>query len=220
MAPPTVFLSAATIDLKEWRDVLHGAFSRAGFRVLTQDQSLGSAPGNVKRLLTATIDESDCIIHLAGMGYGSDAADPFPAMPGFECSWTQFEYYHAHEKGKDVIAFVCAPDLSLAGFVEKGDAAAIARKQRLQKEHRERVASGEFDATPLAGKVGRTSNEHVDSVQSLLKAVAAAVGTLHKLGESGKAVSAELEVMRSLHQLPRARRASSGARRISRSCAR
>ena len=44
MSAPTVFLSAATVDLKDWRDVLHGAFSRAGFRVLTQDQSLRSAP--------------------------------------------------------------------------------------------------------------------------------------------------------------------------------
>ena len=55
MAVPTVFLSAATIDLKEWRDVLHGAFSRAGFRVLTQEQSLQSPLGDVKRLLTETI---------------------------------------------------------------------------------------------------------------------------------------------------------------------
>ena len=30
MSTPTVFLSAASIDLKEWRDVLHDAFSRAG----------------------------------------------------------------------------------------------------------------------------------------------------------------------------------------------
>ena len=77
MSVPTVFLSAATIDLKEWRDVLHGAFSRAGFRVLTQDQSLRSALGDVKRLLTETIADSDCIIHLVGMGYGSDAR-PLP----------------------------------------------------------------------------------------------------------------------------------------------
>ena len=200
---PTVFLSAASVDLKEWREVLHGAFSRAGFRVLTQDQSLGSALGDVKRLLTATITDSDCIIHLAGLGYGSDATDPFPAVPGFACSWTQFEYYHAHEKGKDVIGFVCGPDLSRAGFAEQGESPAdIARRQRLQLEHRARVASGKFDGTPLAGKVGRTLNEQVDSVPSLLKAVAAAVGTLSRLGDSGKAVSAELTLMRSLHQLP------------------
>ena len=53
--PPTVFLSAATVDLKEWRDVLDGAFRRAGFHVLTHEHSLGSALGNVKRLLSDTI---------------------------------------------------------------------------------------------------------------------------------------------------------------------
>ncbi len=85
-SPPTVFLSAASIDLRDWREVLHVAFSRAGFRVLTQDKSLGSAPSDVKRLLTETIDECDCLIHLAGLGYGSDATDPFPAAPDFLCS--------------------------------------------------------------------------------------------------------------------------------------
>ena len=97
---PTVFLSAATVDLKKWREVLDGAFRRAGFRVLTQDRSLRSAPGDVKRLLAETIAESDCIVHLAGMGYGSDASDPFPADPGFRCSWTQFEYYRGHQEKK------------------------------------------------------------------------------------------------------------------------
>ena len=112
MASPVIFLSAATVDLKTWRDHLHQAFSRAGFRVLTQDHSLKAAPGDVKRLLTDTIEEADCVIHLAGMGYGGHATDPFPAAPGFQCSWTQFEYYRAHERKKDVIAFVCAPNLS------------------------------------------------------------------------------------------------------------
>ena len=98
MSTPTVFLSAATIDLLKWRVALHRAFSRAGFRVLTQDESLRSAPGNVKRLLTETIADSDCVIHLAGLGYGSDATDPFTYAPDFQCSWTQFEYYHAHQQ--------------------------------------------------------------------------------------------------------------------------
>jgi tetratricopeptide (TPR) repeat protein len=183
MPHPTVFLSAATVDLKEWRDVLDGAFRRGGFRVLTQDKSLRSAPGDVKRLLVETIADSDCIIHLAGLGYGSDATDPFPGHPGFQCSWTQFEYYHGHFDQKGVIAFVCAPPLSQPGFVEKGvDAADVARKQRLQSEHRERVQRGTFDNTPLQSTHdNRTCNETVDSVASLLTAVAAAVGTLHQL---------------------------------------
>ena len=180
MSTPTVFLSAASIDLKEWRDVLHDAFSRGGFRVLTQDHSLSSAPADVKRLLTETIDESDCVIHLAGLGYGSDATDPFPSAPAFQCSWTQFEYYQAHQQKKDVIAFVCAPSLSKSGFAEKGtDADDIARKQRLQREHRQRVDHGTFENTPVTAL--RTSNERIDSVPTLLTAVAAAVGTLHKL---------------------------------------
>ncbi len=82
-----------------------------------------------------------------------------------------------------MIAFVCAPDLSQTNFVEKGkDATDIARKQRLQDEHRERVRRGTFDDTPLQTPDGkRTSNETVASVAALLTAVAAAVGTLHKL---------------------------------------
>ena len=173
MSTPSVFLSAASIDLKEWRDVLHAAFSRGGFRVLTQDHSLGSAPADVKRLLSETIAESDCIIHLAGLGYGSDATDPFPAAPAFQCSWTQFAYYHGHQEKKAIIAFVCAPSLSKTGFVEKGtDAADIARKQRLQRKHRQRVGHGTFENTPVTAQ--RTSNESVASVGKLLTAVAAA----------------------------------------------
>ncbi len=183
MSTPTVFLSAASIDLREWREVLDGAFRRGGFRVLTQDQSLASAPGNVRRLLVETIAESDCIVHLAGLGYGKDATDPFPDAPDFQCSWTQFEYYHGHREKKDVIAFVCAPSLSKAGFTETGtDAADIARKQRLQAEHRRRVENGTFENTPLPNTpADRTSNESIASVGGLLTAVAAAVGTLHKL---------------------------------------
>ena len=86
MSVPTVFLSAASVDLREWREALDGAFRRGGFRVLTQDKSLRSAPGDVKRLLVETIAECDCIIHLAGFGYGSDATDPFPSQPDFQCS--------------------------------------------------------------------------------------------------------------------------------------
>ncbi len=203
MPTPTVFLSAATLDLEAWRDLLHEAFSRAGCHVYTQKHSFGAAPGDVRRLLTEHIGASQCVIHLAGMGYGSDADPLCPEAPEFQCSWTQFEYYYAHQHGQDVIAFVCAPDLSQRGFQEVGDDDAdIARKARLQQAHRDRVASGQFDGTPLEGKVKRTLNEPVDSVQSLLKAVAAAVGTLHKLGDRAKGVIASLDLMRSLHRLP------------------
>ena len=182
---PTVFLSAATDDLEALRNVLHGAFSRAGFRVFTQEHSLSAAPGTLREFLVDHIQQSDCVIHLAGMAYGSDAEEPLPDVPRFQCSWTQFEYYYAHEQSKKVIAFVCAPDLSRRDFVETGaDTADIARKQRLQQEHRQRVASGEFTGTPLASRIKRTLNEGVNSWEQLLQAIAASVASVHGLAGS------------------------------------
>lgn len=190
MPSPVIFISAATVDLKTWRDHLHHAFSRAGFRVRTQDESLESATGDVKRLLTKTIAEADCVIHLAGEGYGGSAAEPFLDAPGFKCSWTQFEYYHAHQQGKDVIAFVCAPNLSAKNFVEKDDPLCTAtEKKELQEKHRQRVAKGSFIGTPLEaqftnpdGTQRRTANEAEATTEGkLLEHVAAAIGTLKTL---------------------------------------
>lgn len=193
---PTIFVSAATVDLEKWRDALHGAFSRAGFRVLTQKHSFGAATGPVRRLLTEHIEECDCLIHLAGLGYGSDAQHSFPEPPHFECSWTQFEYYYAHFLSKDVIAFVCAPNLSRPEFREEAkDDDDRKRKSRLQQEHRDRVASGKFDGTPLEPTVERKCNESVESHENLLQAVAAAIGTLLKLGPERLRAQQELTQM-------------------------
>ena len=38
---PTIFLSAASDDLRDWRDVLHKAFEGAGCHVFTQGPTLG-----------------------------------------------------------------------------------------------------------------------------------------------------------------------------------
>ena len=130
------------------------------------------------------------------MAYGSDADEAFPEAPDFQCSWTQFEYYYAHQQGKKVIGWVCAPGLSRKDFVETGaNPGEIARKQRLQEEHRQRVASGEFTGTPLAGKVKRMLNEHVNSMEELLPAVAASVASVHGFGGT-------LSFEPNLHQLP------------------
>ncbi len=198
MSAPTVFLSAASDDLESLRNVLHGAFSRAGCRVFTQKQSLGSSPGTLREFLVDHINQSDCVIHLAGEAYGAEAHDAFPDSSGFQCSWTQFEYYYAHQQGKKVIAFATGQDLTCLGFAEKGDNAAdIERKKRLQKAHYDRVLSGEFTDTPFAGKVKRTLNERVRSMEELLQAVAASVASVHGFADVG-----EITVQPSLHQLP------------------
>ena len=76
MSAPTIFLSAASDDLEALRNVLHGAFSRAHFHVFTQKQSLGAAPGTLRDFLVDHIDKSDCVIHFAGLAFGSDAGKP------------------------------------------------------------------------------------------------------------------------------------------------
>ena len=120
MSVPTVFLSAASADLKTWRDLLHTAFERAGCKVFTQGQSLGASAGGVPKLLRQHLDKSQFVIHLAGLAYGSEPETPaFPEFPDFQCSYTQFEYYYAHAKKTPVIAFVCAPDFPYLPFDEQ-----------------------------------------------------------------------------------------------------
>ena len=64
---PAIFLSAASADLKEWRNLLHRALERAGCKVYTQEQSFAAAAGDVLALLRQHLDKSDFVIHLAGV---------------------------------------------------------------------------------------------------------------------------------------------------------
>lgn len=199
MSARTIFISAASDDLERLRNALHGAFSRAHFRVFTQGQSLGVATGTLREFLTEHISKSDYIFHLAGEAYGSDADEPFPGVPGFQCSWTQFEYYHAHESGKKVFAFVCEGGLVPAGFVENGaDAGDIERRRRLQHEHRLRVETGAFNGTPLEGKARRALNQKIGSMEEFIGAVAAAVAEMKEATEAGE----EIAVRPEMHTVP------------------
>ena len=49
MSGPTIFVCAATVDLKDWRDLLQQAFSRTSFHVFTPNNSLGVAPCGSRR---------------------------------------------------------------------------------------------------------------------------------------------------------------------------
>lgn len=199
MSAPTVFLSAATIDLEPWRDTLHAAFEEAQLRPVCQNYNLGAPLHDVRDMLVRRIEQADCIIHLAGMGYGGDAFQPFADDPDFRCSWTQFEYYYAHSLGKSVIGVVMAPDLSTPDFAETGTDAA--EKTLLQEAHRKRVATGKFDGTPLAAK-SRTLNREANSIHELIRVIAAAIGELHLLGAEGEKAVSVLSLRLSRFQLP------------------
>jgi hypothetical protein len=132
MSTPTVFLSAASDDLKDWRDILHKAFERAGCKVFAQGQSLGAAAGDVLRLLRQHLDKSDFVIRLAGLAYGVDPDQPAVAEhPEFQCSYTQYEYYYAHLHRKQLIAFVCAVEFPYLQFTEKGADDADRERRRM-----------------------------------------------------------------------------------------
>ena len=193
---PTVFISAATIDLRGWREIVARAFRAAQFRVLVQEDSLGAPTGNVRQLLSDAILQSDCVIHLAGLGYGSHATAPFPDSPDFRCSWTQFEYYHAHEHDIPVIAYPCAPEVCAFERDEDGTASEREEKAALQKAHRDRVSSGWFHGTPLESR-GRTVNgPEIRCETDLTIRIAEAVGTLSRQQGTPAAVAPALEQAR------------------------
>lgn len=192
---PTIFLSTTSDDLKDCRDLLHRAFERAGCKVYTQAQSFSASAGTVLEMLRQHLDKSEYIIHLAGLVYGAEPeAPPFPADPGFKCSYTQFEYYYAHQQGKKVIAFVCAEGFPYLPFSRSGEAD---RCRGLQEAHRERVRDGWFTGTPLAGRP-RTLNSTLKDRDELLLVVGGVLGTIHDLAPVGQLLLAEAR----LHQLP------------------
>jgi tetratricopeptide (TPR) repeat protein len=201
----TVFLSAASDDLKDWRDILHKAFERAGCKVHTQGQSLSASTGGVLDLLKHHLDQSDFVIHLAGIAYGGEPDHPpFPSHPAFQCSFTQFEYYYAHHIGKKVIAFVCAADFPYLSFTEKSENAADPaadrdRRRLLQLAHRDRLTDGRFAGTPLDGHPSRPLSESVKDIKELLIAAVAAIG---RIRDDHSILQQALTAQATLHQLP------------------
>ena len=180
MDRPVIFLSAVSAEFRELRQLLHDSF-KTHFHVITQYDTLHQFPGgDVRQLLSDAIDGSHAVLHLAGAGFGSTAAAPFPEMPGFLCSWTQYEYYYAHSfdadpvHRKQIFAIVCGPTLRSPTFTEKDDATlTAAQKAPLQEAHCQRIFSGKFDASPLAS-LPRTVN-HGQPINDNAAALRAAI---------------------------------------------
>lgn len=197
---PTIFLSAVSDEFDALRDLLHQCFEQH-FRVITQDKTLSeNSGGNVRNCLSEAIDESDCIIHLTGRGFGRTATKPFPNHPDFQCSWTQFEYYYAHLKGKRVYAIVCGPALADSSFREEADVLEVTEKETLQRQHAARVVSGKFDDTPfILDRTLNNRNSH-ENLEDFLKTAARLCGELarHDVrhNTSYNQVKAELDALR------------------------
>lgn len=157
----TVFISTSS-ELKPLRDAIHDTLVAAGVHAVTQDKSLGQSPRDVRDLLAKDIEYSDIVIHIAGDQYGADAGSTerpaFPDFPSFRCSWTQFEYYYAHQLGKDVYAFVMAPGSATRTETASNNDQLAELQHHIQQAHRQRIISGKFEGTPVHG-VRRTLND-------------------------------------------------------------
>lgn len=184
MSAPSVFISAATVDLHEWRELIHQCLDRAGFYCYVQDHSIPPSSGRLRDHLMETIDKADYVFHLAGQGYGTKAEDPFPDVEGFEdfeCSWTQFEYYVAVQKGKKVFAFALGPALSRAGFAENAESEEESKRlAALQDLHRIRVRDGTFEGTPLHNQTARRRNNEAHTEEELLTGLSSVISQLAK----------------------------------------
>jgi hypothetical protein len=167
MSVPTVFLSAATDDLKTWRDRLYNALQKE-CQVFVQG-NLAAPPSDVLHQLRRHIDQSEFVIHLAGLAYGAEPGEPaFPERPDFRCSYSQFEYYYAHQRQRKVIAVVLGEEFPFTPFTEKGvDPADQELRRQLQLAHRQRVTKGSFVGTPLEGTKNRPLSEQIADVGEL-----------------------------------------------------
>jgi len=134
--PPTIFISATSADLGTCRLSVKNALHTLG--CLPDEQATFPPDGRkVLEKLRARIASCHEMVHIAGEVYGTEPRNPLPGEP--RCSYTQLEYKIARELGKPVHVFVCGE-----GFPYDPHQPEDYERQRLQREHRERLVSGDF----------------------------------------------------------------------------
>lgn len=159
MPSPNIFISAASQDLKSFRDSVAHSIDRVGeFKAIVQDWSLGTTPKNITELLRGCISRCDALIHVAGIAYGSEP--DLPPYPEFRCSYTQMEFYEAKRRGKLVYTIICGTDFPYDSFTAED-----VSLRTLQEAHRRRLLSGDFTSTPIAhlASAGKPFRAHVES---------------------------------------------------------
>ena len=151
-APPRVFISATSGDLRGVRQIVKEALLTIGCLPVEQTH-FGPDWRTVSGMLHAKIADCQALIHIAGMRYGAEP-DPATLPPDApRRSYTQMEYgigrqLHA-ERGDDgfrVYTFVCPEgfpfDLPLDAEGQPAGPEAE-EKARLQRAHRAALLGGE-----------------------------------------------------------------------------
>jgi hypothetical protein len=130
-----VFISATSADLGSYRQVVKEALLTRGAHPVEQ-KNFPTEYSELQGLLARVLDHCDAVIHLVGFYYGGEP-NPTPDIP--RRSWAQWEYYRASEgaQPKPVYLFLARENCAFDARPSEN-----AEKQRLQREHRERLKTG------------------------------------------------------------------------------
>jgi hypothetical protein len=125
---PEVFVSATSADLFSCRQLIKNALLTIGCKPVEQT-NFPTDYRSICDMLRAKIEKCDAVVHVAGVCYGFEPAQPPAGGP--RRSYTQMEYDFAREMGKRVYVLVCGD-----GFPYDNHPGEDAEKRELQQRHR------------------------------------------------------------------------------------
>ena len=142
---PEVFLSASTRDLASTRLALRDALLSIGCHPLIQEH-FGPDARTVTEMLRNRVQQSDAVIHLAGICHGKE---PFADEPlASRRSYTQMECDFARELGVPLYLFLLAESFPYDSFEPEED-----EKRQLQQQHRAAIRNGNQLYQPVSDLV-------------------------------------------------------------------
>ncbi len=104
---PRIFISTVSAEFASTRQLIANILTRLGYDPVWQD-IFGTEPGDLRDILRGKIDSCQGLIHLAGHAYGFEPLSPDPDFG--RCSYTQFEFLYAKEKGLKTWLFLPGDD--------------------------------------------------------------------------------------------------------------
>jgi len=133
---PKVFISATSLDLKSYREVITKWARSRGYEPVVQDEfPVHSDYDTVVQILRDKMASCDAVIHLAGLYYGFEPSN----RPDGELrrSYTQLEYELGKELKRQVFRFIAREDYARDNEFTQTD-----EQANLQRRHRQRLMFG------------------------------------------------------------------------------
>ena len=142
---PEVFISGSSRDLASTRLLLRDALLSIGCHPLIQEH-FGPDARTVAEMLRNRVQQSDAVIHLAGICYGKE---PFADEPlASRRSYTQMECDFSRELGVPLYLFLLDEAFPYDSFEPEED-----EKRQLQQQHRAAIRNGNQLYQPVSDLV-------------------------------------------------------------------